>query len=318
MWIAVVVIIVIFICVWTTVFILNLKTIINPHKFFEPQLYKDFYHNTVPDRELPQVFNGIEKARNSRIIFTGLARDLEKIIERNIKNISLLGKEFKDYRIVIFENDSKDKTREIIEEIALKNPKVELVECEVPRCKLNKQYPYKEGLVSFGRIKKMAKLRNRYLTHIYEKYADWDYVFVSDLDIEGLFFRNGFFHGLSKTDEYSGIFSNGLFTVPGFGILSPYDGMAYSRSRDYEKYNIVYKFYRQFRDVKGKKEIVEVESAFNGGALYVLKDILGKKHNVTADTSCEHNPLNYELRDEGKKLGIDPLMEVYVGPQGRL
>jgi hypothetical protein len=303
-----------FIVVWAIVFYLTLRGSINPHRSFSPKVYENFYYNTVPDKEMPKVISGLHKASETRCIIAALSRDNEKRIAKSLDNMVKIGSSFKDYRIVIYENDSSDRTRDIIEEAASKNSKIDLIECDVPRCKFGSSKAYADGLASKSRMEKMAVLRNRYLEHVYEKYSDWDYVFICDLDMEGVFFRNGFFHALNETSKYSSVTANGIVSWAGIGIQSPYDGMAYSRHPGFEKRNVVSKFLLQYFDTMGMKECLDVESAFNGGAIYVLKDLIGLKY--TADYGCEHNSVNYALRANGKKICIDPFFVVYAGNQG--
>lgn len=298
--------------IWFVFFILSLKGKINPHRFFNSSLYTDFNFNTVPDREMNKVFEGFKIASNSRIIITGLTRDNESKIVKNITNLALIGNFFKDYRIVIFENDSKDDTRNLIKKEAEKNSHIELLGCEEePNCILGSLPAYDGGLFKSSRIEKMSRYRNRYLEHIYQNYHDWDYVFVCDMDMEGIFFKNGFFHAISLTTSYNAVFANGMMNVPGLMILSPYDGMAYSTNELNHKKSNFRKFFHQLRTCRNSSNPVEVKSAFNGGAIYNMKAIKGYFYNSIY--SCEHNALNYSING---KLCIDPSFMIYAGMQG--
>jgi hypothetical protein len=306
---------IIIILIWFILFVLSLKGKFNPHRFFNNKLYEDFEHNTVPDKELPQVYQGLEKASQSKIILVGLARDNEERISKNIENMVKIGKHFDDYRIVIFENDSSDNTREIIEQKSHENSKIELIECQdIPQCKFGTLPAYGKGLFSKGRIVKMSEYRNMYMTYIYNKYKNWDYLFICDMDMEGVFFKNGFFHALNLTKEYSAVFSNGMMSVPGLIILSPYDGMAYSTEHMKENKAAITKFFHQLKTCKYSSKPIEVHSAFNGGGIYRLSDVYPSMYN--ADYSCEHNSLHYAMREKGKRLCIDPYFMVYAGMQG--
>ena len=61
-----------------------------------------------------KILLGKQKMYRSKIVITGLARDIEPYIIKNLNMLSKIGEHFKDYRIIIFENDSKDNTRELI------------------------------------------------------------------------------------------------------------------------------------------------------------------------------------------------------------
>lgn len=314
MWLLALIVFLVVACVWTIVFIFSLKGKINPHRFFNNEVYEDINYNTVPDKDMPQVIRGLEKASRSKIVITGLTRDNEKRIRKNLENMLEIGRKFQDFRIVIYENDSSDKTRDILEEYAQNHKQVEVIECDVPRCRFGADKAYADGLQSKSRITKMTNYRNKYLEYIYEKYSDYDYMFVCDWDMEGVFFSNGFFHALHQTEKYSAVFANGVASIPGLGVVAPYDGMAYSKGKKFEDNSIVWKFFQQFRECNNAEGPVDVDSAFNGGGLYVLKDILGLKYHD--NVRCEHNSLHYQLKDKQKKLAIDTYFLVYAGMQG--
>lgn len=59
-----------------------------------------------------EIEDGEKEIADSRIVFAGLIRDGEKCVQYIRKRFEDLGKPFKDYHILIVENDSKDKTRE--------------------------------------------------------------------------------------------------------------------------------------------------------------------------------------------------------------
>ena len=90
-------------------------------KFEPPNDLKEDYWSIVG--------RGYQDMKNIRIIFSGITRDNENIIGLNIQKMKLIGSYFEDYRIVIFENDSKDRTREIIEQYSEEDYKINLVPC---------------------------------------------------------------------------------------------------------------------------------------------------------------------------------------------
>jgi hypothetical protein len=115
------------------------------------------------------------------IIFAGLARDIETKIEKNIRNCATLGSFFKSYKIIVFENDSVDKTRTILEKMALENPNILLIDCVGTNgCKFQETKLYDYGIMNENRIDRMAYYRNIYLSVIYKQFPTYDYMCMID------------------------------------------------------------------------------------------------------------------------------------------
>ena len=65
--------------------------------------------------------NGLSFITNKKILFLGLCRDVADVIETNLEKIVTIGDRFNDYKIILFENDSKDTTVTIIHNLIEKN-----------------------------------------------------------------------------------------------------------------------------------------------------------------------------------------------------
>ena len=61
-----------------------------------------------------EIFTGSKKGKEImkkyNVIFGGTIRNVEKYIEKGLFNIDQCGKKFNDYSVILYENDSKDKT----------------------------------------------------------------------------------------------------------------------------------------------------------------------------------------------------------------
>ena len=66
------------------------------------------------------------------IVFGLLARDCRDNLERNIVRVLEAGSFFSDYRVVVYENDSKDGTDDLIRKWAAENDKVVGI-CEITK-----------------------------------------------------------------------------------------------------------------------------------------------------------------------------------------
>ena len=120
---------------------------------------------------------GKQRMKKSRVVVCGLARDVSPYLPHLINLIETLGSMFMDYQIVIYENDSTDNTLEILETWADSNKKIHVLTDHLGDKKWG---PVKD----IDRTMKMAEYRNKYLNFTKDKYTDWDYIVVLDLDLE--------------------------------------------------------------------------------------------------------------------------------------
>jgi hypothetical protein len=122
------------------------------------------------------------------IIFCSIVRDCYKNLNRNIPVIEKIGSHFKDYSIIVFENNSKDNTKDALEkwERCNKNVKVfcnNFDESKYKNIPLFKEYPIWH---SRRRIQKMTDYRNLYMDYIQSNNLQADYVCITDLDVAGI------------------------------------------------------------------------------------------------------------------------------------
>ena len=117
------------------------------------------------------------------IIICGILRNAEKGLKRNIPVVNDLCKYFKDYHIVIYENDSTDNTKSILREWSKSAPEKIHVILEDT---VKKESVFSAKAVRkdpFVRTQKLGECRNRYLQFIEEKGWVADYLMVIDMDV---------------------------------------------------------------------------------------------------------------------------------------
>src|SRR5579885_336563 len=88
------------------IIIVIVKQLTKP-KLVDPSFNKDSVSRSIENR-------GFTHMRKSKIIIAGLIRDKEYLVNDIKRKLEGLGSYFLDYRILIVENDSKDKTRELL------------------------------------------------------------------------------------------------------------------------------------------------------------------------------------------------------------
>ena len=268
------------------------------------------------------VKEGALLAKTKRAVIATMLRDSEKRIPAIIKRAEATGNLFADYRILIVENDSKDRTRPLLLDWARKNNKVTILGCGINKeeCKIPKA-PKTEGhSVDRARIEKMVMLRNIYLDYIKENYSDFDYVIIWDLDSISTTYLDGIQHTINlmenSTDENPKVIpkvvcANGIYEWPFMTIF--YD--TYATLDRQEPFDIDMKYPSDLRKglweykmLRGDKPI-EVDSCFSGFAIYKMDGLLDDavKYDMTPgkNIECEHVRLHKNIK--GKKI-INPSM----------
>lgn len=261
------------------------------------------------------VVAGINYFRTKKLIICGLLRDKEMNIPLIKQNLTKLAGIFKDYTCLIVENDSQDDTREQLLEWNKENPRVIILGCgvNVAKCSM-KLDPTLTHNYSSKRIGKMVMLRNIYLNYIStnkEKFNDYDFVAIWDMDIVGTFYLDGLASSgllFKNNPEIKALCANGtgISNLIIFHKQNYYDTYAhaeYDGQQMEKKLNNLFMAYEECTNVPRK-----VESCFSGFTLYRKDAIENKKYFLAADETdqikCEHKTLHEQLRDG-----------VYINPQ---
>ena len=269
--------------------------------------------------------NGYKNAKNKTIVLAALARDVELRTPDSIVKMEKTGECFKDYRIVIFENDSKDKSRELLSEWSKKNNKVILMDCcdeGSCECKLKNENSYKLGWAGKKRIEKMRHYREKILRYTTKNFSDFDYYLLYDFDLQGGIYLDGLITSFSK-DDWDMVFARGLQSMPQITKkrLILYDSLPYIP--DYmdfnHKRNLQYMFNKFDKDL-GKKNVgskfIKCKSGFNGLSIYNMKSIIDKSY-TKSDFYCEHIDLHYDMYNKGNdKIFYNPNMIMFAGQPG--
>jgi hypothetical protein len=273
-----------------------------------------------------QVEPGKKKAAQSRIVIGALARDVRSTLEGMKKKIQGLGSLFKDYRVVIFENDSTDGTRLLLQKWQLENPKIQLLTCCEDgdcECRLSVKNLHRVGMESPQRMDKLRHFRQRVLRHVQKHYSEFDYYMIIDFDLPGAIYRDGFLSTFSRSD-FDMVFARGLTTFPIINTAL-YDGIAYlsatdSFDNDSNDLETAIEINKDLRSLRIGGPWAPARSGFNGMAIYRMKSILnatyvlpnGKKHR------CEHIDLHYDMYQKGhRRIFYNPSMILFAGHQGK-
>ena len=163
-------------------------------------------------------------------MIASLARDVVGIFDKATKRIEAIGSLFGDYEVVIFENDSKDGSRKLFKDWMLRNPRVNLLECDdlgCKDCKFHTKDGYTLGAASLDRMNRMSFFRNRYIDY-FCKNSNSDYLLVYDFDLDGGVSLDGILHSMGYEDLWDAVFARGISRLPPLGLTPVmYDGLAY-------------------------------------------------------------------------------------------
>ena len=141
---------------------------VKPHWFYSPTSfpYEDF--KCAPsrlDKYTNLVKNGYKLMKNKKIIFGGLCMNIENNITRLKERILQLGSHFSSFKCVIFENDSTDSTRTLLNYMCNTHDDFFLVPCpENKNCILVRNFacfqPSREVSAQALIITRCTKFRN--------------------------------------------------------------------------------------------------------------------------------------------------------------
>lgn len=260
--------------------------------------------------------------KDNTIIICSIVRDAAEGLKRNIPVINNLCKEFKDYQIIVYENDSQDDTKEILQAWSKTNP-------EHIHVSLNMTDPAgtipnvvsKVGANRFfchKRIDKMARIRNNYMDYIEQHNWNADYLMVVDLDVAQLYLQP-IINTLLEEKEWDAICAYGYSLSPSFKHRY-HDTYALTKweERDMvQTEKIIFGTNRTFDLYYKTKDWIRVASAFGGLAIYRFSAIQGLRYmaldndDVRVEVRCEHFSIYQQMMERGyDKFFVVPTMEL--------
>ena len=268
---------------------------------------------------------------NKTLVIGVLARDCVFRLKNNIPLVEELGSMFRDYYVVVYENDSVDGTKECVQQWAKENAHViaiseQLHQVTIPPKSKQNVKPTK----SLWRIQKMAGFRNRILEEVHQRFSP-DYFCFIDIDIAS-FIPSSVVEAIEKapTDWGALCASGHLYYSKSDGSVLPanfqYDAYAFfpegSSPEKMGKSTVAHKWHLisawSAEKLVRRHEYASCRSAFNGLAIYkwdVMKNLRYsavqneelKKHGFAL---CEHLSLHSGIISLGYKVYITRIMEV--------
>lgn len=268
---------------------------------------------------------GIQKLSDSTIIICGIVRNCERGLKKNIPVIDKLCDLTKNYHVVLFENDSIDKTKQILKKWQYKREHIHVLldNFNIVTIPLSRNISVNR-FFSRTRIEKMALYRNKYFEYIEANNLSADYVIVVDLDVEKISL-SGILNSFGKTQEWDAITANGYIYSPSAMFRKRYNdsyaliecGMEnMPQTEDY-----INKNQYKWGFLKSGMPMIRVFSAFGGLTIYRYDAIRNCKYKVLqnedcrVEVRCEHFSLYMQMKEKGyDKVYINPAMKIKYRP----
>ncbi|MFM7207142.1 MAG: hypothetical protein ACKO4T_10800 [Planctomycetaceae bacterium] len=278
----------------------------------------DFLATTFPERAFPPLEAAAESygracrrgyavMARSRVAITGLARNLAAVLPLTIRRIETLAGCFADCRVVVFENDSTDGTRDVLRRWAAADRRITL-SCEDCRDPVN------PATRCLERADRMARYRRRCQELVLDSCGGFAFTIVVDLDMLG----GWSIDGLASTFGHDGwdfVGSNGLvLRRRGLAInhLQQYDTWALRFDPGLTPLSTVV----AAAYVYGRGEpLVPVTSCFGGLGVYTMAAYAAGRYETG---EIEHATFHRSLRAAGRdRLFLNPSQIVVHGRRHR-
>ncbi len=259
------------------------KTIYHPHPASIPLEYL----KTLDQLDPNLLKLGREEMANHKLIIVGISRDNARDLPIMIKHIESIGSFFKDYRVIIFENDSTDGTKLGLDNWQINNSKVKIIS----KTYNNQKRPG---------YKFLAEIRNLYLDALEAKqYKQFDLVMMLDMDMAYGIDIRGIEDSFSTFNPWDAVCSNGIYNQAG----NMFDIYAFKNKEFTDRPSNNQFKYWFWTAYWGKKiypigtPLVPVDSCFGGLSFYKKEFIKACRYD-SIDDDCEHLSFHQCLKDK--------------------
>lgn len=264
----------------------------------------------------------MKKVADSTILVCSIVRNAEKGLLRNIPVMSDFLKNFNDYRVFVYENDSIDQTKNLLEKWHSSDPKHVFISLNntdptntIPSAQ---SVPGINPFFSHKRIDKMAHIRNQYMEYIDNNGWVGDYLLVVDLDVARLD-CDCILSSFSKDLEWDAVTAFGYSTSPRFRrrYHDTYALTIWGDQQNPQTESKIKDYADLYGNLKPSDEWIRVASAFGGLAIYRFEAVKGLRYSFPAlenndprvEVRCEHFSLYKQMIERGfDRFYINPAM----------
>ena len=256
-----------------------------------------------------------------KIVICSIVRDAEKGLRANIPIIEGLVQHFKDYTIIVFENDSKDSTKDILKMWA--NGDKMHVHVYMDNRTQYRPTPKQSDVncnpfFSKMRISKMVSLRNQYMEVLDTMNITADYLMVVDLDVAQLNL-SAILDTFNSEQEWDAVTANGYSMGPNLRrrYHDTYALTEYGDEKNPQTEAKIKTLAEKYGSLKTTDKWIRVYSAFGGLAIYKFDAVKGLRYQLLdnddkrVEVRCEHYSIYKQMAEKGyDKVFINPSMKL--------
>ena len=233
-------------------------------------------------KESIDFFKAKEIMKNINIIIYGTVRDIEEYFTQSFTNIDILATLFNKALVIIFENDSSDKTRNILKAWSSSNKSSKVSKHIILEDKLIKEIPL--------RATRLAYCRNKILDYIFQNNYDKEYSYAIHCDLDNRFWSidfnsicNSFQYPLDSWDAMTCVNKNKKYYD--YWALRVnncwFNKNIFSCEANWPETNFETKTH-EFLDILNKtSNLLKCNSSFNGLGIYKLNSLKNCRYNST-------------------------------------
>ena len=273
---------------------------------------------------------GLDRMSKSSVVICGIARDCSSQLRKLIPKLEELGSNFKSYKVVVVENDSKDDTAETVMAWAAKNDKVIPVLFSANKKFRANHHKGSEEVGDFDylRISRIAFARNLYLQEL-RNIRQADFVIIVDLDIMD-FSILGVASSFEQSDEWDCATSSGLR----YTLRAPFNSTVYWDTYAFEPCSGYSDGTQHLAEIRSSQvllkkklksnKLIPALSAFGGLAIYRYNILAGHQYKAVKNNDpevpilCEHVDFHRSISHDSEnfRLVINPLQTLKYEPIG--
>ena len=256
---------------------------------------------------------------NSSVIVCGIVRNAASGLKRNIPSVQSICSRFKDYQVIIFENDSTDKTKVLLDKWQRSDP--EHVHCMMEDMDKDLTIPgwgSVDGNPFFSerRISKMAYYRNKYLEYIDNHFLSADYLIVIDMDVAKIY-PESVFSCFQDCPEWDAVTAFGYSTSPQFRrrYHDTYIFQEWEKRGAVQTEAYMNEMARKYASLRPSDPWVRVAAAFGGLAIYRFEAVKGLRYSVLPNNDAnvtvygEHYSIYIQMIERGyDRFFLNPAM----------
>lgn len=265
--------------------------------------------------------NGFEVIKKRTVVFCGMVRNCASEVKSNIHTIEQIGLHFKDYRIVVFENNSVDSTKIVLREWMERNERV-YVECHDFEESHYQHIPKGDSFYTSNsrrRIQKYVDYRNLYMEYLDKMEFSADYIILVDYDIAKIDVE-GVVTSFGTSLEWDVITANGYSLSPKLRrrYHDTYALCESGRENTPQTEDDILTNRVRFSFLRKGMPFIRVFSAYGGLAIFKRDILRGLRYKIIkneydgVEVRCEHFSIFKQLAEKGyNRVYINPNMEVY-------